>query len=164
MVLLFGAENWCGSLLFPSKTQLDKPASGAVAAKGTSGSKGKRSSGVLRTRDHEMTVLSRREMWHIPDPAPRRGIPWEKELRRNSSGKKNQPTCVALLIDESLKKGMRVIVGNPPECSFFTQLGFANVGVKCGFKHTGKAGSEPRNVIILWSSSTQWISTNERIE
>ena len=78
--------------------QLEKPAFGAVAAKGTSRSKGKRSSGVLRTRDHEMSVLSRREMWHIPDPAPRMGVPWEKELRRNSSGNKNQP--VALLIDE----------------------------------------------------------------
>ena len=49
-------------------------------------------------------------MWQKPDLAPRMGVPWEKELRRNSSGKKNQP--VALLIDERFKKkGMRVIIG-----------------------------------------------------
>ena len=74
--------------------QLDKPASGAVAAKGTSRSKGKRSSGVLRTRDHEMSVLSRREMWHIPillhegEFLGRRnfdGIRQEKRISRHAS-------------------------------------------------------------------------------
>ena len=43
------------------------------------------------------------------------------------------------------KKGNACDYWHPTECPFFTQLGVANLGVKCGFKHTGKAGSEPRN-------------------
>ena len=156
--------------------QLEKPASGAAAAKGQSKGKGKLNMGDCA----QWTIncqSSRGEKCGMEHTERRReskgtgkflgrylqeGIPWDKAARKITvfQEKKTQPTCFAFTKGSS-PKGNACDCWRPLEC-FFHQEGNCKLRDQCAFKHTEKCGGQPKIRTLLVTVAKTWISPKQR--
>ena len=115
-----------------NERRLENPASGGAAA--NSKSKRKRKCWKLHTTDVRRSVVSVQ--------LSKEELPGQRSLKGTSpSGKENQPTCYAFKKGECPQGDARD--SWHPVCSSH-QIRSCELGHQCAFKHTRKAGGEPK--------------------